>query len=249
MEIKPRRRGVACFSVGKALPGGVKGGSNIRSGNAFPGGVANGSNFRSIALIAAIILAVVLPFLGDAVEFIGYTFAGSPLKVGWAEYYNGALIEQKPLQGNISTIFNLTDIKPGDYGRAAITIEARYSSFANVTVVLTPTRNDDVSSNVPELAAGDLPDDPNDPWDGELANNMDFMVWRDINQNGIREPYETLFYSGTAPLSEQAFYLGPMPTFGQQYLGISWSLGSGVGNKVQSDSYTADIKFVVMGYG
>lgn len=68
------------------------------------------------------------------------------------------------------------------------------SGATNTVMIITPTSNDDISSNDPELDAGDDREDPANKWDGELAQNMVVTIWLDDGDN-ILEGGEDIIYS------------------------------------------------------
>lgn len=76
------------------------------------------------------------------------------------------------------TFFSYDDVKPGDEGENTISLHID-SNPAWACVDVTLTTNDDVSSNEPELGAGDDAEDAGDDFDGELAQNMKFAAWLD----------------------------------------------------------------------
>ncbi len=97
-----------------------------------------------------------------------YPVAGSACFGSWIAKNLGA-----------ETFFNFTDIKPGDEGENTISLHIT-SNPAWACVDVSLTENDDVSSNEPELAVlGEVLENPNDYFDGELAQNMKFAAWLD----------------------------------------------------------------------
>lgn len=222
-----------------------------------------------IGVVAAMAGAGTLAYFSDTETSSGNTFTAGTLdlKVDWDEYYNGELIETQDETDDPGPIFNLNDVKPGDYGEVTISLHV-YGNDAYGKMTITPTSNDDVSSTEPELDAGDEEEDDTDDWDGELAQNMEVVIWWDMYDEGgtdvdndgmvefpgdnIQDETETVLYEGTAPLETVEIVFDADPTTDEidpleacttYYIGIKWSIGSGVGNIIQSDKYTADISF------
>ncbi len=76
------------------------------------------------------------------------------------------------------TFFNFADVKPGDEGENTISLHVT-SNPAWACVDVSITKNDDVSSNEPELAVvGEVPEAAS-LFDGELAQNLKFAAWLD----------------------------------------------------------------------
>ena len=81
--------------------------------------------------------------------------------------------------------FDFRDLKPDDEGEDTISIDVQNDAW--ICMDLTLTSNDDVSSTEPELGDGDLLDDVNDVWDGELAGAIQFFWWADDGDNVYEE--------------------------------------------------------------
>lgn len=77
------------------------------------------------------------------------------------------------------TFFTYNDVKPGDEGENTISLHIDNNpAWACVDVEV--TKNDDFSSNEPELdGTGDVQEDANNDFDGELAENIKFAAWLD----------------------------------------------------------------------
>ena len=104
--------------------------------------------------------------------------------------------------------FNFTDIKPDDEGEDTISLHVDNNpAYACMDVTL--TSNDDNSSVDPEIKAGDTPpDDPNNSWDGELAENLRMFWWADDGDN-VYEQGETTISGGVKTLLALASTTGP----------------------------------------
>ena len=135
--------------------------------------------------------------------------------------------------------FDFNDLKPGDEGEDTISIHVG-TNDAYVCMDLTLTSNDDISSNEPELESGDDLEDPEDPWDGELAQGLEFFWWADDGDN-VYEEGESPITEGVVSLAEldNTFPValadsennvwgedGPIPGDETVYIAKAWCLGT-----------------------
>lgn len=90
--------------------------------------------------------------------------------------------------------FDFDDLKPDDEGEDTISIHVQNDAWACMDLTL--TSNDDKSSNEPELADGDTQDVVQNPWDGELAQVLEFFWWADDGDNVYEEGERALTKSG-----------------------------------------------------
>lgn len=225
----------------------------------------------TIAAVVAVGYLATSAFFSDTETSVGNLFqAGAiDLKIDYDGYYN-KVVDGQPNAGSWELtdlnqehrFFDFDDIKPGDYGEGTISLLV-YNNDAWACATITPTSNDDVSSTEPELEAGDVENDVNNLWDGELAQNMQFKIWADVcnveatpGDNIYQEGCDILLTQGTGPLSPVTWPLADstanvftgvagQPIIGSQdyFIGVEWTLPSSVGNIVQTDKYTADISF------
>jgi hypothetical protein len=192
------------------------------------------------------------------------------LQIDFAGYYN------KPVDGHPNAgfwrpqdltcqdFFNFDDIKPGDWGEGTISLHLK-NQDAWGCLYIRPKKNDDKSSNEPELLE-DEKNLPRDIWDGELAENMKLRIWADIckispakiGDNIYQENCDRLLYDATAPISslkltladsaQKNIFTGKMESIKKNkdyFVGVDWHIPGSVGNIIQSDSYKADITFYV----
>jgi|GEM_PF-3914131 len=105
--------------------------------------------------------------------------------------------EPTNLDGHL--FFNFYDLKPGDWGEDTVSIRVD-NNDAWACVDLYITRNDDMSSTEPELDAGDAQENPQDIWDGELAQELNFFFWIDDGDNVFEgeNDHERILISGPA---------------------------------------------------
>lgn len=126
-------------------------------------------------------------YFSDTETATGNTFTAGAidLKVDNESYYNGAVSTSTSWTLNDLTgqlFFNFNDLKPDDEGEDTISLHVETNdAYACMDVVL--TSNDDRSSNEPELATPDAPEDINNTWDGELAQNIQMYWWADDGDN------------------------------------------------------------------
>ncbi len=106
--------------------------------------------------------------------------------------------------------FAFADLKPDDEGEDTISLTVDTNdAWACMEVSL--TSDDDISSDEPELDAGDAAEDGGDVWDGELARRVHVLWWADDGDNVLEDdeyPARTLS-SGVRTLYDLARSSGP----------------------------------------
>lgn len=157
----------------------------------------------SLSIIAAlgIIAGGTGAFFSDAETASGNTFAAGviDLKIDNESYYNGEVSTSTTWLvpsdlGDGLLFFNFTDLKPDDEGEDTISIHVDTNpAWACMDISL--TSDDDRSSNEPELATGDAPEDGSNSWDGELAEHIQFAWWADDGDN-VYEAGENIISDG-----------------------------------------------------
>ena len=163
---------------------------------------------------------------GDA----SFPVPGTPCTTSWLldDLKNGHLF------------FDFTDLKPGDQSEDTISLHVQNDAWACMKVVL--TSNDDRSSTEPELSDGDTQEDPNNTWDGELAQNLQMFWWADDGDNvyetgepaispGVTTLYDlatsTPFTAVLADSSGNAWGgQGPLPANQTKYIAKAWCFGT-----------------------
>jgi len=103
--------------------------------------------------------------------------------------------------GDLTTqlFFHYTDLKPGDLEEDTVSIHVD-NNPSWVCANLTLTKNDDMTCTEPELGVDTtcLPTPGNtNLWDGELAQNQNFVFWADDGDN-VLEEQEVVLMEGPA---------------------------------------------------
>ncbi|MFA5791851.1 MAG: SipW-dependent-type signal peptide-containing protein [Candidatus Paceibacterota bacterium] len=207
---------------------------------------------------------------GNVCQLVGSTGQGNYQWVGSSPYpVPGSPCDGTwtltDLQNGVQKFFNFADIKPGDEGENTISLHV-INNDAWACVDVNITKNDDVSSNEPELAAGDTAN-TDSIFDGELAQNIKFAAWADDGDNIWESPEPLLFSNQSGPASDvlggKTYTLadsstGPLVASSTRYIGLAWCAGTqaivgntitcngaGMGNNTQTDSMVASIAFRV----
>ena len=230
-------------------------------------------SFSIIAAVAAVVIGATTAFFNDTETSTGNTFSAGAidLQIDSNATYNGDAVSSatwdlRDLVPTADKFFNFSDIKPGDSGEDTISLHVTNNdAWACLNIV--PTKNDDVSSNEPELASPDVAN-TDSIYDGELAQNMVFTIWADtcadtgrratVGDNIYQADCDRLLSEGPAPITPSAYALAtpalniftnqtadPLDGSLIHYLGFGWSIPTTVGNVIQTDSYQADISFYV----
>lgn len=143
--------------------------------------------------------------------------------------------------------FTETNLKPGDSGTNYWTINNVGSLAGFVDVESIDVVDDDVSCTEPEgVAEADITCGGTGAGTGELGANMDITLFVDVDHNGVVDigDGDSVIYSGKlasiAASYDQDISLAAGAT---TYVSLNWSIGTGVGNNIQSDSSTANLTF------
>jgi hypothetical protein len=150
-------------------------------------------------------------------------------------------------------LINFKDLKPDDEGEDTISLHVE-SNDAWLCMDMSLTTDDDISSNEPELGAGDVQEDVNNTWDGELGNLTRMIWWVDDGDNVLEEG-ETLLNGGVKTVNEffgpdRAFsadladattnvwtpnQLGPAVAGQDYYLAKAWCFGTMAESRIAQD--------------
>ncbi|MFC1722164.1 SipW-dependent-type signal peptide-containing protein [Patescibacteria group bacterium] len=148
-----------------------------------------------LALAAGVAILGSQAFFSDTEESTGNVFqAGAiDLQIDNDSWYYGpeGLVHREDLSWELDDLtdhlfFNYDDLKPSDWGEDTISIHVD-SNDAYACAYIDITSNDDVSSTEPELETGDVQENPDDIWDGELAQELNFFFWLDDGDNVYEE--------------------------------------------------------------
>ena len=202
---------------------------------------------------AALIIGGTFAFFSDTESSVNNTLTAGALdlKIDNTSYYNGIsnpgtswLIDDLTDQ----LFFDFTDVKPGDLGEDTISFHAENDYWLCAQTTL--TENNDNTCTTPELSDDASCTEPNaDLFDGELAQNINFMFWADDGDNVLEEG-EKVFKTGTAEsvLNDDLFTLadstvnnlggadGTPATGGATlYVGKAWCFGDLTEDRLPQD--------------
>jgi predicted ribosomally synthesized peptide with SipW-like signal peptide len=158
-------------------------------------------SFITIVAAATLIIGATSAFFSDTEISTDNTLTAGAidLKIDNTSYLNGVLSPGTTWTLNDLTnqlFFNFTDVKPGDLGEDTISLNAEndYWLCANLTL----TANDDNTCTEPEKLDDSTCSETNtDLFDGELADNINFIFWADDGDN-VLETGEEIIKEGTA---------------------------------------------------
>ena len=152
--------------------------------------------------------------------------------------------------------FNFEDVKPGDSGTNVISLHV-YNNDAWVCMSTDNVVNDENGLQEPELEM--IP--PDDETTGELGENINIFMWRDVDGDGIYDGGESslgsyaLAENSIIPLYDSGTGTGVLVGSNTVYVGLAWCAGtltpvqgsaflcdgSSMDNSSQSDKVTADL--------
>lgn len=208
------------------------------------------------------ICTLLTPTSSTTLETPGYYWVGNAPYPAQGSACSGTWLATN--LGPTNQFFNFNDIKPGDEGENTISLHID-NNDAYACADISNIHNNDNTQTEPEAAV-----DANGLATGELASNLDFLIWSDNGAganagNNIWDADEVGTHSAGAPVTPQSFTLadsgtGAIPGTQTRYLGFAWCAGTftaggpgitpvcngtSMGNNVQTDSYTADISLRV----
>lgn len=188
-----------------------------------------------IAVVSAIAIGGTIAYFNDTETSTGNTFTAGilDLKVG----------DDDPASWN----FQVSDIKPGDSGSQEVILQNTGSLDGYLHITFANLLNDEMGCTEPEgLPEGiDTTCDNPGTGDGELAQNLDILIYLDENSNNAFDlGVDTLIYQGKVKgiLQGDIFNYFLAKTASKDFR-IEWKLASSVGNIVQSDKTGYDINF------
>ena len=199
-----------------------------------------------IGAVAAIAVGGTIAYFSDTETSTGNTFTAGEIDLtvdntSYRSNNSGALVAQpgttwapKDLEGG-DLFFNFADLKPGDLGEDTVSLHVN-SNDAWLCASIDITANNDVTCTEPE--EGDDPNcNENGSFNGELANELNFIFWADDGDN-VLEVGETVITRGPASqvLNGVTYALadasaniwgvpGPMGAGQTKYIGKAWCFG------------------------
>jgi predicted ribosomally synthesized peptide with SipW-like signal peptide len=172
------------------------------------------------------------------------------LKIDWEESYNGEHVETQNLTNNPGAIFELDDLKPGDWGEATVSLHLD-DNPGWIWMNLNQTANWDNACTEPEHKAEGQCGSK-----GELGDELEFTIWADDGDNVLQEDEKVIFEGTAHELSEESLDEGILldgnpstneteafPGGETSYVGIKWELPLDTGNHIQGDSKKFDFSF------
>jgi hypothetical protein len=158
------------------------------------------TSFLVIGLVTGIGFALTQAFFSDTETSPGNTMTAGAvdLQIANESYYRGnyntdTSWELKDVTEN-EKFFNFDDIKPGDWGQDTIELVVNTNpswACAEITV----TANDDNTCVGPESEVDSCVADNADLFDGEIAQHVSYMLWRDDGDNVLENDEEPLIFS------------------------------------------------------
>lgn len=149
----------------------------------------------TLGVVATVAVMATNAFFTDKEVSTGNVFqAGAiDLKVDNTSYYNGVASEETSWDLRDLTVerfFNFTDLKPGDWGEDTVSLHVNTNN-AYVCANINITENEENGLTGSEIALED------DEQTGELANDLNFIFWKDDGDN-VLEDGESILTQGPA---------------------------------------------------
>ena len=194
-------------------------------------------SFAIVLSVGAVVAGATGAFLSDTETSSGNTFTAGAidLKIDNTSYYNDQLNEGTSwslanLDGHL--FFNFLDLKPGDEGEDTISVHVdNNDAWACMNINL--TANDDNGSTEPELL-----DEIPYTAEGELAEAINFIWWKDDGDNVLEESEESTVIEATLagldgfalPLADTSgnalFGNDPLVGGDTYFIGKAWCYGA-----------------------
>lgn len=222
---------------------------------------------RTLLIAGVFALVIAALFIREGEPSITFALEnGINLTIGSEASRNGVPIPGatwalKDLVPGSDKFFDIADVKPGDFGEAAISLRVNGRESAWLCLDFSNLRSDDNGVNEPESSV-----DSNGEESGELATGMEFFAWRDDGDN-IFEVGETPIFgeaaqSASVVLDEKTYAIVdsatglPVQDGGERHIGMLWCAGdltvdtataefscagSALGNEAQTDSFSVDV--------
>ena len=135
-----------------------------------------------------------------------------------------------------STPVSVGNMKPGDLGVVTLTVYNAGNLSGTLSFDLTNLSDSEGTNTEPE---------GNTAEPGDLSANMDILIWVDSNGDGIKDVGETVLYIGKLSAEAGPYSIGTLNSGVTNYVSMSYSIDSGVGNDIQGDSSSFDLEFTL----
>lgn len=180
------------------------------------------------------------------------------------------------LEDGIHKFFYFNDVKPGAYGEDTISLHLS-NNPGWVWLKISDVVDNENGCNEPECEAesgtwdsatetctGTTSCDDPGLGQGELYQNMHFLIWRDDDGDNVYEAGEKKYHDGEILQSCEVWQLDaencdpadPFQPCNDYHIGIMWCFGTfdanyncnglGIGNEAQTDGMTMDVSFKVV---
>jgi len=185
-----------------------------------------------IVLVCALIGGAIYAVFSDTETSAGNQFAAGTLDL--------TVDDQNPWA---SVKINVSGMKPGDSGAVTIKLTNAGTLAGSSLTVDLQSLSDSPGTN---------PEPEGTPDTGDLSANMDIVIWVDNGAgggtagDGVQNGTEATLYTGKLNAEAGPYTVsGGLSAGNTTYVGIRYSIASGVGNQIQGDSCTFSIVFVL----
>jgi hypothetical protein len=144
--------------------------------------------------------------------------------------------------GSGDTFWNFPDIKPGDFGTNVLSLHV-YDNDAFACLLPSNIADDENTVVDPELTALPTPDTTaNGIPNGELSDEIEFFMWKDLNGNNAYNLSEPILVDSGTPFNQIPTQMVAMSLVGNApitLVGINWCAGDQTGPTVALPSTPA----------
>jgi predicted ribosomally synthesized peptide with SipW-like signal peptide len=180
-----------------------------------------------IGLVAALAGAGLYAYFSDTETSSGNTFTAGTLD-----------LELSAAQGSV-VVLNVGPLAPGDSGSNTWIAKNVGSIAGKLSLTVSAITNNDNGLTEPESEV----DTTGGAGEGELGQYLNVVLWVDLDSDGVKDVGEVL-YSGTLNgMAGTYSNVAILPKEWSAPIILEWSIDSGVGNVIQSDSASFDITF------
>lgn len=184
-----------------------------------------------------------------------FTAGELDLLIDWEEYYNGEHIETQELTNDPGAIFHLKDVKPGDKGKAVISLHLE-DNPGWIWMNMVQTANENLNCPEPQQKALGVDSAEECPEEGHLGEYLEFTVYTTDASGKLHDDSHIIFQGTADELEEKSFAEGVLldgdstttdaeafPGGETSYVGVKWNVPLETGNIIQGDSKKFDISF------